>query len=300
MAIDVTIIGGSFAGQAAALHLARARRNIVLADTKSPRNRFAHASYGFLGQDGAAPAAIIGKAEEQLKTYATVGLVNSAAISARQVDDGFCIGFADGSEVLSRVVILAVGARDVLPNLAGLTERWGVTVLHCPYCHGYELDQRPLGILATGPNAFHQAMLGPDWGPTTLFAQGVFEPTPEQRVALVGRGVTIETSPIIELLGEAPALDAVRLADGRVVEIAGLFVAPRVEVLPDLAVQLGCALSESSFGVSITVDERQQTSIPGIFAAGNAANLMANATISAASGVTAASNAHQTLVFGVS
>lgn len=298
MTMDVMVIGGSFAGQAAALQLARTRRNILLVDAKSPRNRFARSSFGFLGQDGEEPAAIIAKAATQLRAYPTVETVDDMAVSAFRVHQGFRVAFASGREVTSRLLILAVGSRDMLPGLAGLTERWGVSVLHCPYCHGYELGQRPIGVLASSPAAFHQAMLGADWGPTTLFTEGLLELTANQMDALARRGVSIETTPIVELLGQSPTLDAVRLADGRIIAMTGLFVAPKTEVLPELAEQLGCAFKQDFLGMSIAVDDRNETSVRGVFAAGNAANPMANATLSAASGVIAASSAHQTLIFG--
>lgn len=298
MSVDVTIIGGSFAGQAAALHLARTRRKVLLADAQNPRNRFAHASYGFLGQDGAVPSVIIAKATEQLRAYSTVEILHDYVVSAAPADEGFRIAFASGNEVLTKLIILAIGVTDELPTLAGLQERWGITVLHCPYCHGYELQQRPIGVLATGPAAFHQAILAQDWGPTTLFTQGNLELAADQRAALSKRGVSVETSQIVELMGNAPALKAVKLADGRMIEIAGLFVAPRMEVPQDLPKQLGCTFKEDLFGTSIAVDERQETLMRGVFAAGNAVNPMANATISAASGIMAASMAHYTLVFG--
>lgn len=298
MSVDVTIIGGSFAGQAAALHLARTRRKVLLIDAQSPRNRFAQASYGFLGQDGAAPSAIIAKAKEQLRAYSTVEILHDYVVQAAPTDKGFRITFATGQDILSKFIILAIGVKDELPKLVGLQERWGITVLHCPYCHGYELQQRSIGVLATGPAAFHQAMLAQDWGPTTLFTQGIFDLAADQRAALTQRGVIVETSPIVALIGNAPALDGVKLADGRIIEIAGLFVAPRMEVPKVLPKQLGCTFKEDFFGTSIAVDERQETLMRGVFAAGNAANPMANATISAASGVMAASMAHYSLVFG--
>lgn len=178
-------------------------------------------------------------------------------------------------------------------------ERWGVGVLHCPYCHGYELNLRPIGVLATGPMAFHQAMLVPDWGPTTLFTQGLFEPDPGQRAGLQARGVTIEPTPVGELLGPAPALEAVRLTDGRLLRLSGLFTAPRTEPASDLAGRLGCAFKEGPTGPFIETDEMRRTSVPGVFAAGDAASPMPNATHAAAAGVTAAGAAHYSLIFGL-
>jgi thioredoxin reductase (NADPH) len=298
MAYDVIIIGGSFAGQATALQLGRARLRVLLVDAGQPRNRFAKSSHGFLGQDGQAPGSIIQTAIRQLGAYATVALRAGAVVDASAAGDGFRIALADGTEETGKRLILAFGVRDTLPDLPGLSERWGVSVLHCPYCHGYELNQRPLGVLASGELAIHQAMLVPDWGPTTLFTQGAFTPTTEQRAALARRGAAIEETPVVELLGSAQELDAVRLADGRTVEIAGLFMAPQSAPSSDLAERLGCNFKDGPTGPFIAVDQRQQTSVPGVFAAGDVANPMANATLAAASGVLAASGAHFSLIFG--
>lgn len=164
MNFDVVIIGGSFAGQAAALQLARARRGVLLIDAKRPRNRFARTSHGFLGQDGHAPSAINATAGRQLAAYPTVQFDAGDAIDAAAVSDGFRVSLADGRQAQGRRLILATGVRDILPALPGLQERWGVSVLHCPYCHGYELERRPMGVLASSEQAVHQAMLVSDGG----------------------------------------------------------------------------------------------------------------------------------------
>ncbi|MCT7373752.1 NAD(P)/FAD-dependent oxidoreductase [Chelativorans salis] len=298
MDFDIIIIGGSFAGQAAALQLGRARRRVLLVDAKQPRDRFARSSHGFLGQDGQPPSTIIATASRQLADYRTVESLEGEAVDAAAIEQGFRVSLADGREERAKRLILATGVRDALPALPGLEERWGISVLHCPYCHGYELDQRPIGVLASSDMAFHQAMLVPDWGPTTLFTQGAFAPTPDQQATLATRGVTVEQAPVTDLLGASPALEAVRLADGRRVELSGLFLAPQTAPAGDLAERLGCAFKNGPTGPFIAVDGRQQTSVPGIFAAGDAASPMANATLAAAAGVMAAGGAHHSLIYG--
>lgn len=299
MHFDIIIIGGSFAGQAAALQLARARRRVLLIDGGRPRNRFARSSHGFLGQDGQSPSAIIETAKKQLANYRTVEQREGYASEANAILDGFGVLLGDGSEVTCSRIILATGVRDSFPDIPGLRERWGSSVLHCPYCHGYELNEQSVGVLASSEIAFHQAMLVPDWGPTTLFTQGTFTPRPEQEAQLVARGVTIEPTPIAELLGAGSALEAVRLSDGRIVAISGLFIAPRTELANDLAVQLGCKLETGPSGPLIDVNLRQQSSVPGVFAAGDAASPIANATMAAAAGAMAAASAHHSLIYGL-
>lgn len=296
MTYDAIIVGGSFAGLSAAMQLARARRRILLIDGGLPRNRYAARSHGFMGQDGKAPDEILRQAREQLAQYPTVKFLDGQAVKAREDAGLLHVTIEDGQHVQGKRLILATGLRDELPALAGLQERWGQTVLHCPYCHGYEVAGSPLGVMAAHPLSAHQAMLLPDWGPTTYFTQGEFEPDAEQAALLEKRGVRIERTPIVELMGTAPALDAVKLADGRRMAIHALFVASKTHMASPLAMQLGCAFNDGPLGPMIRVDELRQTSIPNVYAAGDAAIPMSNATLASASGVMAGVCVHRSLV----
>lgn len=292
---DVIIIGGSFAGLSAAMQLGRARRKVLLIDAGLPRNRFADASHGFLGQDGKAPAEIVREASRQVLAYPTVEILHREALSATADGDGFLVVHA-GGEARGRRLILATGVVDNLPDIKGLKERWGATVLHCPYCHGYEVRDRALGVLANHPMAGHQAAMLPDWGPTTLYTQGKFEPDAETLALLERRGVTIERQPIVAVLGQAPAMEAVRLADGRVAVANALFVAPKTVLAGPFAGQLGCAIDEGMLGPMVRVDDFKATTVPGVYAAGDAARAMHNATFASGDGVMAGVSAHQSLM----
>jgi thioredoxin reductase len=296
MVHDVIVVGGSFAGLSAAMQLARARRRVLVIDAGRPRNRFAAVAHGFLGQDGKPPREIQQEALRQLLAYPTVAFVEGEAVSASRTEGGFAVALADGGEAAATCLILAIGMADELPPIPGLQERWGATVLHCPYCHGYEVAGRPLGVLANHALSAHQAGMLPDWGPTTYFTQGEFEPDPTQAAYLLTRGVSIERSPVVELLGTAPALEAVRLVDGRIVPVAALFTAARMRMASPLAEQLGCALDDGPLGPRLRVDDFKQTTVPGVFAAGDAATPMHNATLASASGVMAGVCAHRSLM----
>ena len=296
MHYDVIIIGGSFAGLSAAMQLARARRQVLLVDAARPRNRYAAHAHGFLGQDGVPPQEIVANARAQLARYPTVSFLDGEAIQALAQDGGFAVVMAGGEQVRGARLILATGMRDELPPLPGLQARWGQTVLHCPYCHGFEVAGEPLGVLAAHPMSVHQAMLLPDWGPTTYFTQCQFEPSPEDARHLAARGVLVERTPVVALLGDAPALTGVVLADGREVPLRALFVASRVHMASPLAGQLGCAFDEGPLGPVIRVDDMKQTTVPGVFAAGDASTPMSNATLASASGVMAGVCAHRSLV----
>lgn len=296
MSYDAIVVGGSFAGLSAATQLARARRRVLVIDAGLPRNRFSAHAHGFYGHDGRAPAAIRADALAQLQVYPTAQVVHAIARSAAREGTEFVVTLDDGRVERAMRLVLATGVRDELPPIAGLHERWGSTVLHCPYCHGYEVQGRPLGVLATVPGSLHQALLLPDWGPTTLLAQGVITLDETTRAALRSRAVQVETSQVVELLGADDALEAVRLADGRTLPMAAIFTAPKTHMSSPLAGQLGCAFDQGPTGPIIRVDAMQQTSVPGVFAAGDATSAMPNASFAAAAGVLAGVAAHRSMI----
>lgn len=294
---EVIVVGGSFAGLSAAMQLARARREVLLIDAERPRNRFALHAHGFFGQDGVPPAQAIATATAQLLKYPTVTLLKGEARRASREANGFRVELADGFHATAERLILATGVRDKLPTLPGLEARWGVSVLHCPYCHGYEIRDQRLGVLATHPLSIHQALLIPDWGPTTWFTQGIVEPNAEEAALLRARGVHIEREPLAEIVGEAPSIEGVRLVGGRTIRIDALFIATRTEMASGLAEQLGCVIDEGPLGPMIRVSDFKETSVPGVFAAGDASTAMTNATFASASGVAAGVGAHRSLIF---
>lgn len=292
---DAIVVGGSFAGLSAAMQLARARRRLLLVDAGKPRNRFAPTSHGFLGQDGVAPAEIMRGGLNQLARYPGVDFVHAEALSAARDEGGLTLALSDGTEVSAGQLVLATGVADVMP-LDSMGPRWGVSVLHCPYCHGYEVRDRQLAVIANAPGSTHQALLLPDWGPTTFYTQGRFEPSEEEAALLAARGIGVERTPVVELLGEGAEVRALRLADGREAPAGAVFTAPRTRMASPLAEQLGCAFVDGATGPHIAVDPMQQTSVPGVFAAGDAASERYNATLASAAGVLAGVAAHRALV----
>ena len=296
---DVVVAGGSFAGLSAAMQLARARRRVLVVDTGMPRNRFAHASHGFLGQDSRSPAEILGVARSQVLAYPTAELRMDAAMRATAREGAFEVVLASGAVVRAPRLVLATGVVDELPDLPGLRERWGRTVLHCPYCHGYEVAGGRLGVLAVGEASMHQALLLPDWsGDVTLFTNGTFEPAADQQRALAARGVRVDSRPVVEVVGEGEGLEGVRVqggADGAVVGLDALFTASRTRMASPLAEQLGCGLDDGPFGPVIRTDAWKETTVPGVYAAGDVARAPHNATWASADGVTAGIGAHRSL-----
>ena len=293
---DTIVAGGSYAGMAAALQLARARRKVLVIDAGQRRNRFASSSHGFLTRDGASPDAIAAEAKEQLLAYSTVTWIEGKASKAAGSADRFSVETDGGETHEARRLVLATGIVDILPYVPGHAERWGKSVFHCPYCHGYELDQGRLGVLAVGPISMHQALMLPDWGTTTLFTNGVFTPDDNEKAQLTARGVSMETSRVISVGGEEGI--SLRLEDGREAALEGLFVAPRAEHASKLAHQLGCSMEEGPMGSVIETDAMTATSVEGVFAAGDAARLAGSVTFAVADGAMAGFAAHRSLMFG--
>lgn len=294
MVYDVIIVGGSYSGISAGLQLARARRKVLVIDAGQRRNRFAHSSHGFLGQDGRNPGTIASEARAQLQAYPTVEWLSQPAIQARSDDGGYVITVANGEQFAARHLILATGVVYELPEVPGLSESWGQRVFHCPYCHGYELDGGPIGVLAASPIAIHQALMLPDWGPTTLFLNEILEPDADQLAKLARRGVAVEREPVLSVGGEQAD---VTLASGRVIKLAGLFTQPRTRMGSPLAAQLGCEFEAGPTGEFIKVDAMRQTSVSGVFACGDAAIAAGNVAIAVGDGARTGGAVHQSLIF---
>jgi len=297
MQYDAIVIGGSFAGLSAAIHIARARRSVCIIDAGHPRNRFADASHGLFGQDGNDPRAMIAAARAQVQRYPTVTIVSGEASSARPLDGGFEVTPKDGAPLTAARLALAFGISDVLPDLPGLADRWGKSVLHCPYCHGFEYAEGRLGVLRSTPMSAHQALLIAEWGPTTLYLNGGEAPDDDVQAKLARRGVAIEPARIVALRGENRGLSSLLLQDGREAPIDALYVAPRSRLNSPIAAQLGCALDDGPFGPVIRTDANKLTTVPGVYAAGDIARAPHNASWAAADGVTAGVFLHQSLVF---
>ncbi len=297
MNVNVAIIGGSFAGLSAAMQLVRAQRSVVVIDANTPRNRFAGTSHGIFCLDGKKPSEIRATALSQLHSYPTFKLVEDSAIDVSPTQDAFTVVTEKSDQFIARKVILATGITDKLPDIPGLKEHWGKSVVHCPYCHGYELKDRALGVLATSELSFHQAALVPDWGVTTLFTQGRFKPDREVLQHLQSRGVTIEDTAVIRVFGDGVNLEYVELADKRRLAIEGLYIGPEVISTAPFISKLNLETLETPIGKIAKVDEFKESSLKGVFVAGDLSNPMQSGTFAIASGTMAGIAAHRSLVF---
>lgn len=294
---DTIIIGGSFAGLSAALYLARARRSVVVLDTGAPRNRFAATSHGFFAQDGSNPATMLDLMRGQVRAYPSVHFLNRKAVDVVRDAEAFQVILEGGKAVTGAKLLLAFGITDILPDLSGLAERWGETVIHCPYCHGYEFSGQKLGVLHLSSASSHQVGLIPEWGPTTFFLNGgTIEP--EAAGALQQRGVAIEPEPVESLAGEGAGLSTIRLRNGEERLIDALFIAPPNRLNSDIPARLGCAIEQGPLGSIVTVDDTKATTVAGVYAAGDITRAAHTVTFACADGVMAALSIHRSLVFG--
>lgn len=295
---DAIVVGGSFAGLSAATYIARGRRSVAVVDAGFPRNRFAAHSHGFLAQDGSDPGQILATAREQLAAYGEASLVGATAIDARPSEDGFAVTLDDGRVLEASKLVLTFGVADVLPNVPGLAERWGRTVLHCPYCHGYEISGQRLGVLYGSARSVHQAMLIAEWGPTTLFFDGQASPDADTMEELVRRNVFLEPARVIALVGEDHGSVDIALEGGRQERMGALFIGAPTRLNSDLAESLGCAIDDGPLGPVIRTDADRMTSVPGVYAAGDIARAPHSVTWAASDGVIAGIAVHRSLVFG--
>ncbi|MFF0298421.1 FAD-dependent oxidoreductase [Kitasatospora sp. NPDC004614] len=295
---DVLVVGGGAAGLSGALVLARARRSVLVVDAGRPRNAPAEGTHGLLGQEGVPPTELLARGRSEVASYG--GEFHDAEVRGitRQPDGAFRAELSDGSAVHARRVLLATGTTDVLPELPGLAERWGRQVLHCPYCHGWEVRDRRIAVLATDPAvAVHQALLWRQWSSdVTLLAHNAGPFTEQQRRELAARGITVHTGEAVAVLpeNEGDALTGVRLADGTVIDCDALGVATGLTVqAPFLA---GLGLTPTALvrdGVKLgerlaTTDPSGATEAPGVWAAGNLTDPMAQVAVAAADGLRAA------------
>lgn len=290
---DAIVVGGSYAGLSAAMQLARARRRILVIDGGQRRNRFAEHSHGFLSRDGAGAAEIAVEAKRQLLAYPTVEWRDALVMSVSGSADSFAVTDSQGEKSEARRLLLALGVADEFPAIPGLAERWGRSVFHCPYCHGYEIDG-PIGVLNVLDNSIHQALMLPDWGTTTFLLNGR-QPLAEDLDKLAERGVALEPAPIEAIVNEAD----VRLADGRERRFGGLFSASRTRPSTDLASGLGCKMEEGPAGNFIVTDMLKQTTVPGVFACGDVARASGNVALAVGDGAMAGAALHRSLMFGL-
>ncbi|MEW2408560.1 NAD(P)/FAD-dependent oxidoreductase [Streptomyces griseoviridis] len=269
---EVIVVGGGTAGLSAGLVLGRSRRRTLVVDAGEPRNAPAAHLHGYLSRDGMAPGEFLEVGREEIARYG-VELVRDRAVDAERDGPGFAVTLAGGRTVRGRALVVATGLKDELPRVPGLAERFGRDVLHCPYCHGWEVRDQPFGVLATGPLGVHQALMVSQWSKDVVFfphqvADAEFTDVDLRRLAAAGIDVVPGEVAGLEVTDDR--LTGVQLADGTVHERSVLFAAPRPVPRGELLAKLGAELRETPFGAYPVIDERGLTTVPGLWAVGNA------------------------------
>ncbi|MEV4430109.1 NAD(P)/FAD-dependent oxidoreductase [Streptomyces sp. NPDC049602] len=267
---DAAVVGGGAAGLSAALIMGRSRLRTLVVDAGEPRNAPAAHMHGVLSRDGMSPAAYLAAGRRELAAYG-VELRDGRVTGAAPDGDGFLLSLADGTRARARRLVVTTGLVDELPELDGVAERWGRDVLHCPYCHGWEVRDQPFGVIAHPTMPAHQALMVSRWSKdVTLFLHTAGELSARDAALLDAAGVEVVAGEVAGLAVEDDRLTGVRLADGRFVPRAVVFVgARRLAARDGVLRELGAELRETPFGEFVAVDETGRTSVPGVWAAGN-------------------------------
>ncbi|MEW2395369.1 NAD(P)/FAD-dependent oxidoreductase [Streptomyces sp. NPDC046862] len=300
IAYEVIVIGGGAAGLSAGLILGRARRRTLVVDAGEPRNAPAAHMQGYLSRDGVPPAEFLAVGREEVASYG-VELVDDVVLDVTRGEDaeGFAVELASGRTVRARRLIVATGLADELPDIPGVTERFGHDVLHCPYCHGWEVRDQPFGVIACSPMSIHQTLLVTQWSKdVTLFLHTTEEAdVPDEDLRrLAAAGVDVVPGEVAEIVVKDDRLTGVRLADGSVHARSAVFLAPRFVPRTALLERLGAEMQETPFGMAPAVDETGRTTVPGVWAAGNATLMTQQVVHAAGDGYKAAATINNELI----
>ncbi|MFC7308907.1 NAD(P)/FAD-dependent oxidoreductase [Streptomyces monticola] len=289
-AYDVVVVGGGAAGLSAALVLARARRRIAVVDAGAPRNAPAAHMHGFLSRDGMPPGDLLSEGRAEVAGYGGE-LIDG---QVEEITSALVARLRGGREFDARRVLVATGLRDALPAIPGVAEQWGGAVLHCPYCHGWEVRDQPIGVIAGHPMSVHQALLVRQWSDDVTYFPHDRPLAPEEHEQLMARGVPVVDGTVARLVPDRNGgLRGIALADGDVHPRTAAFIAPLPELNDQLLTKLGCATDDNGCPV---IDAMGRTSVDGVWAAGNVATPTASVINAASAGSAAAMAVNADLV----
>jgi len=282
---DTAVIGGGAAGLSAALVLSRARRRVLVVDAGHPRNAPATHLHGYLSRDGMPPAELLATGRDEVRGYGG-DIADGTVIDLVADDHGFTAVLTGGQRISARRVLVTTGLRDELPDIPGLRDRWARDVLHCPYCHGHEVSDRPLGVVGGTPGAVRYAQIVRQWTDDLVYFTAPDVLAAVERDELRARGIGVVEGAIAQLvIDDVDVLRGVQMRDGCVIPVEALFVPPRFVPNSDLLVGLGCDVNADGW---VTVDPTGHTSVPGVWAAGNIVDPRAQVITAAGAGSAAA------------
>ena len=294
---DVVVVGGGAAGLNGALMLARARRSVVVIDAGEPRNQPAGAVHGLLGREGVPPAELLARGREEVRQYGG-HVVRGQVTAAARDGDGFAVTLSDGRSVRARRLLVTTGLTDELPPVPGVAERWGREVLHCPYCHGWEVRDLAIGVLGSGPMSVHQALLFRQWSDDITYISHTVPPSDEQAEQLAARGIRLVDGEVARLDVSRDGVAVLRLISGGTVEVQAVVVSPRMVARAGFLADLGLEPAEHPSGVGqyVPADAAGRSGVSGVWVAGNVTDLAAQVGAAAASGAMAAAQINADLV----
>jgi len=291
---DVIIVGGSYAGLSAAMALGRALRNVLLIDAGKPANRFTPYSHNFITHDGRRPDEIATLARQQVAKYSSVKQAEGFVVSAEKVDQDFIVGLDTGTQFASTKLIFATGIVDLMPAIPGFADCWGKSVLHCPYCHGYEVRNTRTGILGNGDYAFEFGSLISNWTrELTIFTNGGSTITAEQKAKLSIHHILIVEDKIQALHHAQGYLKSIAFENGTSILITTLYTRPEFKQHTNLPGQLGCELTPEGY---IKIDSSHKTTVPGVYACGDNVTRLRTVSNAVAMGTVAGMMANKDLI----
>lgn len=292
---DVVVVGGGAAGLSAALTLARARRRVTVVDAGEPRNAPAEGVHGLLGLEGVSPSEFLARGRDEVVGY-DGEVVSGEVVDTRTAGHGFDVVLRDGSVLPTRTLLIAIGVTDELPDIPGVRQQWGRGVLHCPYCHGWEVRDQRIGILGTHPMSAHQAMLFHQWSRSITFFSGGRPIEEQDRITLAALDIPIDERRISGVEADGGRVVGVKVDDDEVIGLDAVAVATRITVEAEPYAAIGLEAADHPVGTVIPTDELGATPVPGVWAAGNCADLMAQVGGAAAQGVRVAQHINGALV----
>lgn len=282
---EVIIVGGSYSGLSAAMSLGRALRKVLIIDSGKPCNRHTPHSHNFVTQDGETPAAIAAKAKDQVLAYSTVQFVKDKAVSASRTDTGFTVITEAEITYTTKKLLFATGVTDIMPKISGFDDCWAISVIHCPYCHGYEVKAEKTAILANGDAAYHYAVLLSQWTKQLIiFTNGPAEFSEEQKLKIEQHDIPIIEGRIAKLKHSKGYVEEIVMQDGTKYAFNVIYSRPALKQHCDIPQQLGCETDEHGM---ISVDFMQKTNVAGIYASGDCTTMMRSVATAVASGMKA-------------
>lgn len=291
---DVIIIGGSYGGLATGMALGRALRKVLIIDSGNPCNKQTPHSHNFLTHDGKTPGEIASLAKQQVQQYDTVRFWDAWVMAGRQIENGFELQVQSGEVFTARKLVFATGIQDIQPEIPGFAAAWGISVLHCPYCHGYEVRHQKTGILANGDNGFELASLIFNWtSDLTLYTNGKSTLSGQQRDKLDQHGISIVETAIEQIAHKNGYVGHLLFKDGSSAPVQALYARLPFVQHSSVPQSLGCELSPEGY---LKTDALQRTTIPGVFACGDNTSRIRTVANAVSMGATAGLAVNKSLI----